>query len=422
MCYNLDMSKNKEKRRKVYKIGIDARFFGLENKGLGRYTNELVEWLDELIESENLQKQGKLSDGIEYYIFLRKNNFDDYQPKSDNIHKVEADYDWYSWGEQLKFPFLLKRYKLDLMHFTHFNAPILYGNNFIVTIHDLILFHYPTIKNTTLNKLSYFFKLVAYHLAIRITVRRANSIIAISKFTKKDVVQSLGVTKDKINVIYEGAEFSESLLEVSIDYQEKKNAIFKKYGIIKTQSKEESAYLLYVGNAYPHKNLERLILAFSQLNIPKGDKLQLVLVGKKDYFYKKLGEFISENKIKNIIITDYISDEDLNILYKNARFFVFPSLYEGFGLPPLEALVKGLAVISSGESSLVEILDNKVKYFNPRSVDSMSEGISKMLARKQTILSATEIKKIKKKYSWKKMTKETIRLFRKKIIEIESAK
>jgi len=147
------VNKNKETKQ-VYRVGIDARFFGLENKGLGRYTKELVEQLDKI--NQKVATRDKQNILLKYYIFLREDNFEDYQPKSENIYKVKADYQWYSWQEQLLFPFLLGKYNLDLMHFTHFNAPIFYRGKFIVTIHDLILFHYPTIKNTTLNKFFYF--------------------------------------------------------------------------------------------------------------------------------------------------------------------------------------------------------------------------------------------------------------------------
>lgn len=399
-------------KKKVYRVGIDARFFGLENKGLGRYTNELIEQLDEINQElclkirqlethqEHSLKKEKLL--IEYYIFLREKSLEDYQPKSKNIYKVKVDYQWYSWQEQLLFPFLLKKYNLDLMHFTHFNVPILYRNKFIVTIHDLILFHYPTIKNTTLNKCFYFFKLTVYHLLIRIIARRANLIIAISEFTKKDIVNSLKISEKKVKVVYEGAEFNSKKIVKS------ENTIFKKYGIM-------GKYLLYVGNAYPHKNLERLVLAFGKLDIEDKDKLQLVLVGKKDYFYEKLEEFIDKSNIKNVVVTDYVFDQELEKLYGRAEFFVFPSLYEGFGLPPLEALVRGLLVVSSAKSSLLEILGNKVRYFDPESVESIKEGIEDVLLNGGVVVTAEEIKEIKNKYSWKKMTEKTMDIYGKMI-------
>ena len=427
---NKESQGGKNRKRRIYRIGIDARFFGLENKGLGRYTSELVEWLDTLSQesiqpscsrrikkadqSKSVCRRGKIGKSkvkshlylTEYYVFLREDKFNDYQPLSKNIHKVKADYQWYSWKEQLMFPFLLRKHNLDLMHFTHFNVPVLYKflgifsgkNRFIVTIHDLILFHYPTVKNTTLNKAFYFFKLSVYHIIIRIVACQAKSVIAISKFTKKDIVKSLKVPRDKVKVIYEGAEFGGKIIV------ENENAIFKKYGIL-------NEYILYVGNAYPHKNLERLVLAFGRLDIENKDKLQLVLVGKKDYFYEKLEGFVSSHNIKNVVITDYVSDQELEELYKRANLFVFPSLYEGFGLPPLEALVRGLSVVSSDRSSLLEVLGDRVRYFNPKSIRSMKSGIEKVLLGKKLKLTDKEIGEIKNKYSWEKMTREIMGVY-----------
>ncbi len=391
------MSKTKSKKQqKVYRVGIDARFFGLENKGLGRYTNELIKWLEEI--DKEIRKSNRFKE-IEFYIFLRKNNFSEYIPQNKHFHKILADFRWYSLAEQVRLPFLLYKYKLDLVHFPHFNVPLLYRKKFIVTVHDLILFHHPTVKNTTLNRFIYWFKLLMYHLVIRSAVRRSNLVIAISKFTKNDLVDTLKTPPQKIRVVYEGAEFN---LSGGRNVSEKQgNAFLKKYGIIKS-------YLLYVGNAYPHKNLERLVLVFKRL-VQNGFDKQLVLVGKNDYFYQQLKKFIQNNKVKQVVITDYIDDVDLEKLYRKAEAFVFPSLYEGFGLPPLEALIYGLPVISSNKSSLPEILGNQVRYFNPRSEKEMMEAILKY--NQQVKINRTDIAKLKEKYSWQKMAREIYQIY-----------
>ncbi len=385
-----------KKQQKVYRIGIDARFFGLENKGLGRYTNELIKWLEKVYKKAQNDNQAKK---IEFYIFLRKENFSDYNPQNKHFHKVLADFHWYSLAEQIRFPFLLRKYKLDLVHFPHFNVPLLYRKKFIVTVHDLILFHYPTVRNTTLNKLVYWFKLLMYHLVIRSAIRRSNLVIAISKFTKNDLINTLKTSSQKIKVIYEGAEFN--LNKERSTSREQKSTFFKKYAIMKP-------YLLYIGNAYPHKNLERLVLVFKKL-VQNGFDKQLVLVGKNDYFYQRLKKFIKKNKIKQVVVTDYVNDVDLERLYQDAEVFVFPSLYEGFGLPPLEALVYGLPVISSNRSSLPEILGDKVDYFNPENENDMARAISDCGQQKK--VSKTDIINLKEKYSWHKMTKEIYKIY-----------
>lgn len=152
------------------RIGIDARFYGSIGKGLGRYTQKLIQHLEQ-IDTEN-----------QYVIFLRKENFEDYQPFNKNFQKVLADYPWYTFSEQLFFPLLLRKYKLDLVHFPHFNVPILYFGKFVLTIHDLILTHFPTLKATRLSPLWYWVKYAAYKLAISSAVRRSEKIITVSEF------------------------------------------------------------------------------------------------------------------------------------------------------------------------------------------------------------------------------------------------
>ena len=131
---------------------------------------------------------------------------------------------------------------------------------------------------------------------------------------------------------------------------EKSETFFKKYGIMKP-------YILYVGNAYPHKNLDRLILAFKRV-AKKHPGLSLVLAGKEDYFYKRLKKIVAGNEISNVVFPDHIDEDHLPTLYREAKLYVFPSLYEGFGLPPLEAMARNIPVASSNASCLPEILGN----------------------------------------------------------------
>lgn len=377
------------------KIGIDARFYGPGGKGLGRYAQKLVEYLEK-VDGGNTERQ--------YVVFLRKNNFDLYQPGHANFTKVLADFHWYTFGEQIRFPFFLYTQKLDLMHFCHFNVPLLYFKQFIVTIHDLILFHYPTVKNTTLNKYFYFLKLFAYQIAIRGAAKRAKKIIAVSQFTKDDIVANLGVSKESVEVTYEGCEKRCFLNNDSDD------DILKRYGIMKP-------YLLYVGNAYPHKNLERLIEVFSRIRNKQND-LQLVLVGGKDFFYTRLEEFVQEKQFKGVIFPGYVPDAQLDVLYKKAKLYVFPSLYEGFGLPPLEALAKNTAVVSSNKTSMPEILGDAVSYFEPEDLNSMERAICLSLesartdAKTKEIIPAAIIAQLSK-FCWEKMSNETLQIYKK---------
>ena len=163
------------------KIGIDARIYDTKHGGIARYTQEVIANLEK-IDFEN-----------KYFVFLRASEFDLYQPKNSNFQKVVADFRTYSWQEQLKFPFLLNKYELDLMHFMHFNVPFLYRRKFITTIHDLIITHFPTSRASQLNPLMYKIKLFFYNLIISQAARRAVRVITVSNYSKEDIVKTLKI-------------------------------------------------------------------------------------------------------------------------------------------------------------------------------------------------------------------------------------
>ena len=176
----------------------------------------------------------------------------------------------------------------------------------------------------------------------------------------------------------------------------------------------QKPYVLYVGNAYPHKNLERLILAFAKI---KNQEYQLVLVGEIDYFYNKLKEFVHNSKFiihDSVVFIGLVSDKQLETLYQNASLYVFPSLYEGFGLPALEAMAFGLPIVSSKAASLPEILGRAAFYFDPDDIDGMAQAIKRGLRDKdlREKLREAGFEQIKK-YSWSKMAQETLEIYQK---------
>jgi glycosyltransferase involved in cell wall biosynthesis len=392
------------------RIGIDARFYGPLGKGLGRYTQKLI---------ENLEKVD-LKD--QYVIFLRKENFDLYQPKNPHFSKVLADYPWYSVTEQILMPVKIRRSKVSLMHFPHFNVPIFYKGKFVVTIHDLILLQFPTIKATTLSPLMYSIKQAGYKFVIRHAVKRAKKVITVSNYTKKELIKYFGLDPDKIVVTYEACDTSHNSEFPPTADQPQAGRIqnsepLKKFGISKS-------YLLYIGNAYPHKNLEGLLLAFKKLIKEYKLDLQLVLVGKEDYFFRKLKEKVkklnlpaygwsAEGGKSPVVFPGFVSDEGLQVLYRNALLYVFPSFCEGFGLPPLEAQAQGLPVVASNSSSLPEILEDTVEYFNPHKIDEMAKVIAKVVNNEglRNKLKEKGLEHVKK-FSWEKCARETLKAYK----------
>lgn len=375
------------------KIGIDARMLGSKQGGIGRYIHEI---LKALMHESNIQ----------FVIFLRKDNWD-LVNESPNIKKVLADIPWYGWREQLLLSGIIKKEKVDLMHFPHWNIPFFYHGSFIVTIHDLLLLHYPTRSASTLGPITYFFKNIAYKIILRRAIKKSKHILTPSEFTKNDIIKTFGIDAKKITVTYLAP--LPPPLNLPLGQGEKTPANLIHYKITKP-------YVLYVGVAYPHKNLEGLIEAWKIFCAEHGNDYQLVLAGRKNYFYEKILKrtCLSGRQVQddNIIFTDYVPDEDLPMLYKNASLYVFPSFYEGFGLPALEAMQYGVPVIASNSTCLPEILKDAVMYFNPSNTNEMKDAIWRGLTD-QNLRQELNQKSVQliHNYSWKTTAKTTLETY-----------
>ncbi len=357
-------------------IGIDARFYGTANKGLGRYTQKLI---------ENLEK---IDNNNQYFIFLKKDNFNDYQPKNKNFKKILTNYKWYGIAEQIFIPLKIIKLNIDLMHFPHFNVPLFVPKKFIITIHDLIPFYFPSRAASQLNPLIYKIKYLCYKLVIHSALKNSKKIIAVSNFTKKDILKNFPkINPQKIEVIYEGADLNQNA-DNNFQYND---------------------YLLYIGNAYPHKNLIMLITAFQKLG-EKFKNLKLLIVGANDYFFKKIKKEISNQA--NIIFIDNPSDKELFTIYKNASIFIMPSLYEGFGLPLIEAMQLGIPTIASDIEVFHEIFEEATEFFNPNSAESLKEKIELIFENAEKRNNLIEKGLIQaKKYQWEKMAIEILKIY-----------
>ena len=362
------------------RIAIDARFLGT-GTGIGRYVEQLIFNLEK-IDLEN-----------EYFILISKEVEDKYNFQNSNFKKKVVDIPWYSLVEQFKLPRVLKNLNVDLVHFSHFNVPLFYNQAFVVSIHDLILTKYPSLRATTLNPLKYWVKNLFYKLVIKHAIQKSRAVITMANVTKKEIVQKFKVKERKIRVIYEGVtKLKNNSIKIDL----------KKYGITKN-------FVLYVGNAYPHKNLEFLIQAW--LNFK--EDYQLVLVGRKDYFYQRLEKMIQDLGLENkIILTGYLSDSELAGFYQQAQAYVFSSLCEGFGLPPLEAMQFNLPILVSNTSCLPEILEDSALYFCPKDQDDFLEKLDKIMndeeLRKGFIVN---FQKLLLKYNWQTMAEEILNIY-----------
>ncbi len=372
------------------KIGIDCRMYSSQFTGIGRYVYELVENL-KLIDNDN-----------EYYLFFNHPEFDNFQSANKNFHKVLADSKHYSFSEQFKFLRVLNKYQLDLMHFTHFNAPILYNRPYIVTIHDLTLHFYPG------KKVKSFLGRLAYHIVIRTVVKRAKQIIVVSRATGKDLQKLLKVSLNKMKVIYEGVNPSFKIITNKSRLENTK----RKYNI-------EKPFLLYTGVWRDHKNIIGLLKAFKLIR-EKHD-FQLIITGRKDSIYaeeifncaKSLGLLNQNGESLSVIFPGLVNENELIDLLNLAYIYVFPSFYEGFGLPPLEAMQSGTPVAVSNSSCIPEICGKNAVYFNPHSPKDMAKTIEALINDQELYQKlAKDGIEYTKKFSWSKMTKETLDLYK----------
>jgi len=361
------------------KIVIDGRLY--HQSGVGRYLHKLIENLA-LIDRKN-----------QYVIFLTAQDFQTIKLPNNNFQKRLVDISWHSIAEQLLLLIYLIKEKPDLVHFPYFSVPILYPGKYVVTIHDLTIDHFDTGRASTHNLFVYKLKRWLYRLTIRLAVLRAENIIAVSQSTKEEIISHYGVVPGKVQVTYEAADLKRT--------NDKRLIV--------------NDYLLYVGNAYPHKNLERLIEATTDLN--------LVLVGKKDFFYQRLEEKLTRLQKKRIIFFGFTDDKKLSNLYAYAQVFVFPSLMEGFGLPGLEAMKIGTPVACSDIPVFHEIYQEAALYFDQKSPPKMAQQISRLLQDKK--LQENLRKKgfeLVKKFSWSKMAKETLGVYEESCFCIRSSK
>jgi len=425
------------------RIAIDARFINPENRGLSTYTRNLVFGLEKL----DLRSRRGIDQKNLYYILLRGKDYATIQFHNPNFIKIRAESHWYGIKEQILIPKILYRLKPDLVHFPHFNVPIAYNRPFVTTIHDLILFAFPTKKATTLGPFLYGIKNRAYHFTITHALKKAGSIITVSKNTAQDIQKYFPyIDAKKITTIYEGAggeDDNEINNYKKISQKKRREWLQKKLSI-------KFPFIFYIGGAYPHKNLERLILGFNaaknstldrgvglELNPSVGSRLNLeptkitktakpdninslhlVIAGGNDYFFDRLKKLVAQKKIKNVIFPGFVSDrKTLEFLYQEALFCIFPSLYEGFGLPPLEALKRDKLVLCSNSTCFPEILGDSVIYFNGNSINATDKTISETLANLES-LKKTYLPRASKtlaRYDWAKMAQETLRLYEKTI-------
>lgn len=350
-------------------IAIDARII---NSTTGRYVERLLTYLQEIDHTNT------------YSILVRARDEKFYTPTNPNFSIKIADFENYSVSEQFAFKIFLKKLNPDLVHFAMPQQPIGYKGKTVTTFHDLTLMK---TYNSDKNWLVFHAKQVIAKYVFKSVAKNTNHIIAISKYTEKDLHDFVAIPEEKVTVIYESTDVA--------------------LGASKVYTLPFKHYILYVGQQSDYKNIKRLGDAHQKL-LESYPDLGLVLAGKKNAATQTNEEYFTKHGYKNILFTDFVEDAQLNWLYSHATAYIFPSLMEGFGLPGLEAMGHGTPVISSNATCLPEIYGNAAQYFNPTNVDDIARAITEVLGNEklQNKLATNGYEQIKK-YSWKKMAEQT---------------
>ncbi len=364
-------------------IGIDCRLPFYELGGISQYTIHLIRKLSD-IDKEN-----------QYAIFHSRKDSISYVPDSaGNFLRKDLWTPSHHLIEKWSFAAEIIRNRLDVLHSPDFIPPVFGAKRRIITVHDLNFLYYP--EHLEPDSRRY------YAGQIKWAANSANHIIADSEYTRQDLLNDLNVPREKVTTIYLAANPIYSQ-DHDIEMVE---AALAKYSL-------PAGFILFVGTLSPRKNVRTLVEAYNALFQEQGVDLPLVIVGKKGWQSRELFERIHELGIdKHIIHLEGIQDDDLAKLYSAASVLALPSYYEGFGLPPLEAMHCGCPVIVSNRSSLPEIVGDAGLYCEPDDINSWAEALLTVISNSEQRLQMIEAgHKQADKFTWSSTAQKTLELY-----------
>ncbi len=331
------------------RIAIDAR--KLNDFGIGTYVRHLIKYL------------GKIDQENDYLLISHPEDKECIQALCPDARLVPVSSRNYSISEHITIPAKLRHLAVDLYHAPHYVLPFFTHCPSVVTVHDVIHLLFP----------QYLPSRLASHYArfmIRRATEKAELILTVSDASKRDLLTFFDLPPEKIHVIPNGinSTITQPLTDAELD------GIRERYQI-------KGRTLLFVGNIKPHKNVERLIAAVAKAREnPDLSDLTLIVVGDDISKYPSLRRAVARHHIRgNVRFFGFVPERILVAMYKIADVFVFPSLYEGFGLPPLEAMANGTPVVTSNISSLPEVVGDAALTVDPYNIDDIASAISRIL-------------------------------------------
>ncbi len=361
------------------RIGIDGRYIQDHFPGIGRYTYNLVWSLAEVAPKDSflVLHNPKMPNSRHDLTALAS---------YPNVELIRVELSTFCLGEQWRLPPVVRRLGLDLFHSPYYIKPYLLPCPSVVTIYDLIPRLYPQYIPLWAR--------IVFEMAIRVATATARLLISVSQSAKEDLVRLLGLPPSKVWVTPLGVD-------------ERFNPVNEK-AIFNLRQKHDlpKGYILYLGINKPHKNLVRLVEAFAKVKTGR----KLVLAGKEDPRYREVHEVVKRLSLQHrVVFLGQVPEDDLPALYSGAALFVFPSLYEGFGLPLLEAMACGVPVVCSSTSSLPEIVGRAAVMVAPLDISQLARALERVLGDGELrAYMREEGLKQAARFSWERTAKETL--------------
>ena len=337
----------------------------------------------------------------EYLLIGQQHHLRQSDPFPDNFKLLEYTAEPGSFHTHVHLPFLLRRHGADILHLTWFYAPAIVLSRLIITVHDLTGVLAPTVGDTPLLQTGRLF-------FARRALNRADRILAVSHSSKRELSRVFDVAEEKIEVIYNALDerFLREPMPADADRILERHAV-------------TDPFVLYAGNIKPQKNLPRLIEAFAVAkadlrNHPEYSRLKLLLIGDSAEEHSDLRRAVLRSRLQGEVrFLGFVPHEVLRVFYSRARAFLFPSLNEGFGLPPLEAMAHGTPVLTSSVSSLPEVFADAALLVNPENIFEIARGIRQILT--EDVTREALVRRghaLVQKYSWEQSASQVREVYR----------
>jgi glycosyltransferase involved in cell wall biosynthesis len=344
------------------RVAIDIRRAG--DYGLGTYIRNIVNQL------------ARIDNDSRYLLIGERRHVAEFDPLPDNFELLEYAHEPGTLRTHLHLPWLLRKRRVDILHMPWFYAPAIVPSRLLITVHDLSDVLAPPVGASPPVQTGRLF-------FARRALNRADHIFAVSHASKRDLARFFHIPESKITVVYDAVDerFLNEPLPADADRILERHAV-------------NSPYVLYAGNIRPQKNLPRLIEAFAVAKAelrgnPEFDQLKLLVIGEALNRHADLRRAVVRARVReDVRFLGFVPGPVLRVLYSRALAFLFPSLYEGFGLPPLEAMAHGTPVLTSNVSSLPEVFQEAALLVNPENVFDIARGIRQILtedALRQTL-------------------------------------